>query len=40
MFGGTPNLVAHVALNVFTNYLNNVAKTMIDFPEVPLIAAA
>lgn len=33
-------VVGHVALNVFTNYLNNVAKTAIDFPEVPLGAAA
>lgn len=28
------------ALNVFTNYLNNVAETKIDFPEVSLFAAA
>jgi len=27
-------VVAHVALNVFTNYLNTVAQTTIDFPEV------
>lgn len=27
-------IVAHVALNVFTNYLNNVADTAIDFPVV------
>jgi uncharacterized peroxidase-related enzyme len=33
-------VVAHVALNVFTNYLNNVAETTIDFPEVSLTAAA
>lgn len=33
-------VVAHVALNVFTNYLNNVAETKIDFPEVSLVAAA
>ena len=33
-------IVAHVALNVFTNYLNNVAETTIDFPVVPLAAAA
>lgn len=33
-------VVGHVALNVFTNYLNNVAKTVIDFPEVTLGAAA
>lgn len=33
-------VVAHVALNVFTNYLNSVAETTIDFPEVSLTAAA
>jgi uncharacterized peroxidase-related enzyme len=27
-------LVAHVALNSFTNYVNNVADTVIDFPRV------
>ena len=26
--------VAHVALNVLTNYFNNTANTQIDFPEV------
>lgn len=26
--------VAHVALNVFSNYINHVAGTVIDFPEV------
>ena len=34
------DVVAHVALNVFTNYLNNVAQTTIDFPVVPVAAAA
>ena len=33
-------VVAHVALNVFTNYLNTVARTAIDFPEVDFAAAA
>lgn len=27
-------VVANVALNVFTNYLNNVARTTVDFPRV------
>ncbi len=27
-------LVANVAINVFTNYFNNVAKTVVDFPHV------
>ncbi|PAM92035.1 peroxidase [Flavobacterium sp. IR1] len=29
--------VAHVALNVLTNYFNNTANTEIDFPEVPAL---
>lgn len=29
-------VVGHVALNVFTNYLNNVSHTEIDFPVVEL----
>ncbi len=29
-------IVAHVALNVFTNYFNRVAHTEIDFPKVQL----
>jgi uncharacterized peroxidase-related enzyme len=33
-------VVAHIALNVFTNYMNNVAGTTVDFPEVPFAAAA
>ncbi len=33
-------VVGHVALNVFTNYLNNVSETTIDFPEVVLDVAA
>ena len=35
-------IVANVALNVFTNYINNVAETEIDFPvvELPVAKAA
>jgi uncharacterized peroxidase-related enzyme len=34
-------VVAHVALNVLTNYINNVAQTTVDFPAAaPLTAAA
>jgi uncharacterized peroxidase-related enzyme len=33
-------IVGHVALNVFTNYLNNVSGTVIDFPVVALDSAA
>ena len=31
--GAIAEVVAHVALNVFTNYFNNVAETDIDFPK-------
>lgn len=33
-------VVGHVALNVFTNYLNKVSETAIDFPVVALDTAA
>ncbi len=33
-------IVLNVALNVLTNYINNVAETDIDFPRVALKAAA
>jgi uncharacterized peroxidase-related enzyme len=33
-------VVAHVALNVLTNYLNNLAHTTIDFPAAPALAGA
>ncbi len=33
-------IVGHVALNVFANYLNNVSDTEINFPVVALDAAA
>jgi uncharacterized peroxidase-related enzyme len=29
-------IVAHVALNIFTNYFNDVAQMEIDFPKIPL----
>jgi uncharacterized peroxidase-related enzyme len=32
-------VVAHVALNVFTNYFNNVAGTPLDFPKAPALTA-
>lgn len=31
-------ILAHVALNIFTNYANNVAKTKIDFPIAEFIS--
>ena len=33
-------IIAHVALNVLTNYLNRVAGTDVDFPVVDLLPAA
>jgi uncharacterized peroxidase-related enzyme len=35
--GEIAEIVGHVALNTFTNYLNNVAETDIDFPKAPPI---
>ena len=32
-------IVQHVALNTWTNYINAVAKTEIDFPGRPPLAA-
>jgi len=32
--GAIAEAVAHVALNIFTNYFNQVAGTNLDFPEV------
>jgi len=37
---GVIEIVVNVALNVLTNYVNNVAKTDIDFPEVHAKLAA
>jgi len=34
-YGEVVELVAHVALNIFTNYFNHVAGTAIDFPLAP-----
>lgn len=33
-------VVAHVALNVLTNFFNNVAHTPVDFPAAPELALA
>ena len=38
--GEVGEIVAHVALNVFTNYFNLVAQTEVDFPPAPSLAAA
>lgn len=34
--GEIVEIVANVALNIFTNYFNHVAQTVVDFPKVPL----
>lgn len=33
--GQVAEIIAHVALNVLTNYFNNAVETPIDFPAVP-----
>ena len=36
--GEIAEIVAHVALNVYSNYFNNVAHTEVDFPVVELLS--
>ncbi len=38
--GAIAEVVAHVALNVFTNYFNSVAETDIDFPRAEALRSA
>jgi uncharacterized peroxidase-related enzyme len=38
--GAVAEVVAHVAVNVFTNYFNNLAETDLDFPKADPLAAA
>jgi len=38
--GEIVEVVGHVALNIFTNYLNNLAGTDVDFPVVAIERAA
>lgn len=33
-------ILAHVGLNILTNYFNNTAQVIVDFPEVELVEAA
>ena len=33
--GEITEIVANVALNIFTNYFNHIAQTEVDFPRVP-----
>ena len=37
--GDITEIVANTALNIFTNYFNHVAKTVLDFPAAPKLAA-
>ena len=32
--GDIAEMVANVAINIFTNYFNHVARTVVDFPRV------
>ncbi len=32
-------IIGHVGLNIFTNYFNNIVKTDVDFPKVPVTLA-
>lgn len=36
--GEITEIVANVALNIFTNYFNHIAQTVVDFPKVSLAA--
>lgn len=38
--GEVVEIVAHIGLNIFTNYFNHVAQTEIDFPKVSLAAGS
>lgn len=38
--GEIAEIVANVALNLFTNYFNHVAETEVDFPAAPELVAA
>lgn len=38
--GEIAEIVANVAINIFTNYFNHVADTEVDFPTAPELAAA
>lgn len=38
--GEITEIVANVAINIFTNYFNHVARTDVDFPRVPVMLEA
>jgi alkylhydroperoxidase family enzyme len=35
-FGEIAEIIAHTALNIFTNYFNTAAEVEVDFPKVTL----
>ena len=37
---GIAEIIAHVSLNLLTNYFNNAANVKVDFPEVELVESA
>jgi uncharacterized peroxidase-related enzyme len=38
--GEIAEIIAHVALNIFTNYFNNAAEVEVDFPKIALRKSA
>ena len=38
--GEIAEIIAHVALNIFTNYFNNTAGVEVDFPKIALRKSA
>jgi len=34
--GEIAEIIGHVALNIFTNYFNNVTQVEVDFPKIAL----
>lgn len=38
--GEVAEIIAHIALNIFTNYFNKAAEVEVDFPKVPLATEA
>jgi uncharacterized peroxidase-related enzyme len=38
--GEIAEIIANVALNIFTNYFNHIAQPVIDFPKAPLAASS
>jgi alkylhydroperoxidase family enzyme len=38
--GEIAEIIAHVALNIFTNYFNNTAGVEVDFPKIALRQSA